>query len=103
MWYWMSVFEGRQLTAARALAGLTIEGLAVAAGVTKRTVARLEASAEIHVAAKLRHGHVSRVVWDKIVRVLAERGVEFEPEVEGRGAGVRWTAPRAARQPQRQA
>jgi transcriptional regulator with XRE-family HTH domain len=90
-------FEGRQLTAARAMAGLTIAELAAAAQVTRRTIHRLEIGGEVHVAAKLRHGHVSRGVWDKIVAVLDQHGVELLPEADDRGAGVRWKLPRAAR------
>jgi predicted transcriptional regulator len=93
----MPVFDGRQLTAARALADLTIQELAHVAGVTKRTIQRLEASDEIHVAVRLRHGHVSADVWCKIVDALVEHGVELVLEDEDRGAGVRWTFPRVKR------
>jgi transcriptional regulator with XRE-family HTH domain len=78
------------------MADVTIEKLAQAAGVTKRTVHRLETSGTIHVADKLRH--VSREVWRKITTALAAHAVELLPEVEDRGAGVRWTRSRSSRQ-----
>ena len=62
-----NVFDGRQLTVARALADLTVLGLADAAGVTGRTIHRLEIGGAVHVAAKKRHGHVSRAIWDRIL------------------------------------
>jgi hypothetical protein len=85
----------RQLTLARALAGLTIEEFAAQASVTKRTIHRLEASGEIHVAPRLRHGHVSADIWTRIVEALARHGVAFVLE-DDRGAGVRWMLPREA-------
>jgi hypothetical protein len=93
----MRIFDGRQLTAARALAGWTVAQLAGAAGVTPRTVHRLEVGGEIHVAEKLRHGHVSRDVWDKIMEALRRRGVDLVPENGERGAGARWGLPRHQR------
>jgi transcriptional regulator with XRE-family HTH domain len=93
----MRIFDGRQLTAARALAGWTVAQLAEAAGVTPRTVHRLEIGGEIYVAEKLRHGHVSRDVWDKIVEALRRRGVDLVAEDAERGAGVRWRLPRHQR------
>jgi transcriptional regulator with XRE-family HTH domain len=91
------IFDGRQLTAARALADLTITELAEAAGVSKRTVHRLEIGGEQHIAKKLRHGHVSGEVWVKIVATLRPHGVELLPETDGHGTGVRWILPRAQR------
>jgi transcriptional regulator with XRE-family HTH domain len=93
----MPTFEGRQLTAARALADLTIIELAEAAGVTKGTVHRLEIGGEQHIAKKRRHGHVSGDVWTKIVGALKRHGVELLPETDEHGAGVRWRLPRAQR------
>jgi transcriptional regulator with XRE-family HTH domain len=93
----MPTFDGRQVTAARALADLTIIELAEAAGVTKRTVQRLEIGGELHIAKKLRHGHVSGEVWAKIVTALKRHGVELLPETDEHGAGVRWILPRAQR------
>lgn len=93
----MGIFDGRQLRAARALAGLSAAELAKAAAVTPRTVLRLEAGDVIHVADKLRHGHVSREVLDKIVEALARHGVELVPEDGDRGAGARWVLARARR------
>jgi len=93
----MPTFDGRQLTAARALADLTIIELAEAAGVTKRTVQRLEIGGEQHIAKKLRHGHVSGDVWAKIVAALKRQGVELLSETDEHGAGVRWRLPPAQR------
>jgi hypothetical protein len=93
----MSVFDGRQLTAARALACLTVIELARAAGVAARTIHRLEIGGALPIADKVRHGHVSRDVWDKIVGALALHGVELVPESVDRGAGVRWAQPRSLR------
>lgn len=93
----MRTFDGRQLTAARALAELTVADLADAAGVTPRTIHRLEIGGVIQVADKRRHGHVSREVWDKIVGALARHGVELLSESKGRGAGVRWSTGRSVR------
>jgi transcriptional regulator with XRE-family HTH domain len=93
----MQTFDGRQLTAARALAELTVAELATAAGVTPRTIHRLEIGGVIHVAEKRRHGHVSEKAWDKIVAALNRSGVELLPEHDNQGAGVRWSRPRAAR------
>ncbi|MFZ1101287.1 MAG: helix-turn-helix transcriptional regulator [Hyphomicrobiaceae bacterium] len=93
----MRTFDGRQLTAARALAELTVAELAAEAGVTPRTIHRLEIGGVIHVSDKRRHGHVSRDVWDKIVGALEKHGVELVPESGDRGAGVHWKVARAVR------
>jgi hypothetical protein len=93
----MSTFDGRQITAARALAELTVAELAEAAGVAVRSVHRLEIGGELHVAQKRRHGHVSREVWDRIVAALNRHGVELLSETDEHGAGVRWLRPRAQR------
>src|ERR1700694_4663779 len=93
----MRTIEGRQLTAARALAELTVLELANAAGVTPRTIHRLEIGGAVDIAAKKRHGHVSREVWDKISNALARHSVAFTPEDAAHGAGVRWILPRARR------
>jgi hypothetical protein len=93
----MRTYDGRQQTAARALAELTVAELAAAAGVTPRTIHRLEIGGVIHVADKRRHGHVSRDVWDSIVEALDKQGVELVPETGDRGAGARWTLSRANR------
>jgi transcriptional regulator with XRE-family HTH domain len=95
----MRTYDGRQLTAARALAELTVVELAEAAGVTPRTIHRLEIGGVIQVADKRRHGHVSRDVWDRIVGALERHGVELIPESGDRGAGVRWKTARASRKP----
>jgi hypothetical protein len=93
----MDVFDGRQLAAARALAGLTVRELAQAASVTKGTVNRIEVAGLVRVAAKLRHGHLSRDVFRKIADALARYGVELVPEDSNHGAGARWALPRARR------
>src|SRR6516165_4757215 len=93
----MSTFDGRQITAARALAELTVAELAETAGVALRTVHRLEIGGDLHVAERRRHGHVSREVWDRIVAALAHHGVELVPETSRHGAGARWILPRDRR------
>jgi transcriptional regulator with XRE-family HTH domain len=93
----MRLLDGRQLTAARALAEMTVAELASAAGVTPRTLHRLEIGGTVPVAAKRRHGHVSQAVQDKITAALALRGIELTPEGETFGAGARWAQPRARR------
>jgi transcriptional regulator with XRE-family HTH domain len=93
----MPTFDGRQLTAARALAELNLIEFAEAAGVTPRTVNRLEIGGEQPIAKKRRHGHVSGEVWAKIVVALKRHGVELLPETDEHGAGVRWIMPRAQR------
>lgn len=92
----MRTFDGRQITAARALAELTVAALADTAGVTARTINRIEISGLVRVAPKKRHGHVSQDVWDKIIGALARHGVELVPE-SAHGAGARWIEPRARR------
>ena len=87
----MGTFDG-----ARAFE-LTIIELAEAAGVTARTVNRLEVGGVLHVSEKKRHGHVSQEVWDKITNGLTGHGVELLPEGRGHGAGVRWRRQRADR------
>jgi transcriptional regulator with XRE-family HTH domain len=93
----MRALDGRQLTAARALAELTVAELAESAGVTPRTLHRLEIGGVVPVAQKRRHGHVSQAVLDKITGALAVRGVELVPQTESLGSGVRWIAPRERR------
>ncbi len=83
-------FHGQQLKAARALADLTVAELAEAAGVTIRTVHRLEIGGKISVSATRREGHVSSAVWDRIVHALRVAGVEMTDATKAHGAGVRW-------------
>lgn len=90
-------WDGRLIAAARALAGLTTEQLAAAAGVTKRTISRLEVGGVIQVAPKKRHGHVSQEVWEKIMDALARFDVELMDEGRSHGSGVRWMRARADR------
>jgi Helix-turn-helix len=93
----MRVFHGRQIAAARALANISTKELAEAAGVTARTIGRLEVDAPIDISPRRRRGHVSRATFDKIKDALAKRGVELVEETESTGAGARWTLPRARR------
>jgi transcriptional regulator with XRE-family HTH domain len=90
----MRVFHGRQIAAARALANVSTRDLAAAAGVTARTVGRLEEDGTIVISPRLRHGHVTRATFDKIKDALARLGVELTPENEDHGAGARWIRPR---------
>ena len=85
------IFQGQQLKAARVLAGLTVAQLAQAAGVTIRTVHRLEIGGAINVSATRREGHVSSAVWGRIVDALRIAGVEMTDATKVHGAGVRWT------------
>lgn len=86
-----NLFHGQQLKAARVLAGLTIAELAEAAGVTIRTVHRLEIGGVINVSQTRRRGHVSAQVWGRIVGALNAAGVELTAQTKYCGAGVRWT------------
>jgi hypothetical protein len=89
--------DGKQLAAARALAGLGIRELAAAAQTTPKTIHRLEKGGVIHVSEKKRHGCVQRAVWAQIVAALAAAGVELLPDNGNHGSGVRWVAPRTRR------
>ena len=93
----MRVIDGRQVTAARALVGMSVAELAIAAQVTPRTVARIEIGGAISIWTKRRHGHVAKSTFDKIEAALHHRGVELVPETEHQGAGARWTLPRDQR------
>jgi hypothetical protein len=90
----MRVFHGRQIAAARALANISVRDLAAGAGVTARTVGRLEEDGTIVISPRLRHGHVTRATFDKIKDALARYGVEILPEDANHGAGARWIRPR---------
>ena len=89
--------DGRQLAAARALAGIGIRQLAQLAGTTTRTLHRLENGGPIHVAEKKRHGCVQSELWAQIIAALRTTGVELLPQGSSFGAGVRWSAPRERR------
>lgn len=93
----LPIFDGRQITAARALTGLTVAELAARAEVTVRTVHRLEIGGLASVSPGKRHGHVSSDVWDRIVEAILEAGVELLPENGAHGSGVRWARPRSDR------
>jgi len=94
----LPTFDGRQITAARALAGLTVAELAERANVTPRTVHRIEIGGPFSVAPSRRHGHVSADVWDRIVEALGKAGVELLPEHGSHGGGARWVQPRTERE-----
>ena len=94
----ITTHDGKQLTAARALASLGIRELADAANIAPRTLHRLETSGVIHISEKKRHGHVQRAVWERIMAAFARAGVELLAEGGSHGAGVRWTAPRERRE-----
>lgn len=85
----LETWDGRLIAAGRALARLSSKELAEKAGVTPRTVVRIEAENEIQVSEKKRHGCVSRETWDKLIGVLATHGVELFRAEDGKGAGVR--------------
>lgn len=86
----MSTWHGRQIAAARALAGLTITELAGQAGVTERTIRRIEAAATITTAERLTHGAFSNSTWEKVVSALLDHGIELVPSSGTHGGGVRW-------------
>jgi hypothetical protein len=91
------VIDGRQIAAARALANVSVIELARAAGVTPRTIGRLEIDAAIAISPKRRHGHVAQSTIDKITTALAQRGVELIAETKSTGSGARWALPRDQR------
>jgi transcriptional regulator with XRE-family HTH domain len=93
----MPTFDGRQLSAARTLAGMTVAELAGLADVTPRTVHRIEIGGPFTVSPSRRHGYVSADVWDRIVAALREAGVELLPEDGTHGSGARWAQPRSER------
>jgi hypothetical protein len=93
----VTIFHGRQLAAARVLAGLDMRQLAAAAGVALGTLHRLEACGEIHVSETKRRGYVRRSVWQQITDALADAGVELVAQGGSFGAGVRWKAPHERR------
>ena len=94
----IETWDGRQLTAARALSGLTVRELADRARTTKRVISDLETGGLVKVSPERRHGHVSADLWGRIVGALEEAGVELTTERGGHGAGARWIQPRRARE-----
>jgi transcriptional regulator with XRE-family HTH domain len=86
----MDKWHGRQIAAARALAGLTITELAEAANVTERTIRRIEAAETLTLAERRTHGAISLATWEKVLVALLDHGVELMPASATRGAGVRW-------------
>jgi transcriptional regulator with XRE-family HTH domain len=75
----LPTFDGRQLTAARALAEMTVADLAEKANVTPRTVHRIEIGGTV------------------IVAAVREAGVELLSEDSTHGSGVRWARSRSVR------
>jgi transcriptional regulator with XRE-family HTH domain len=94
----IETWDGRQLTAARALAGLTVRELADRASTTKRVISDLESGGLVKVSPERRHGHVSAELWSRIVFALQEAGVDLLSEGGGHGAGARWILPRRKRE-----
>lgn len=86
-------WPGRLITAGRGLAGLTVRGLADEAGVTTRTVVRVEAMDIVLVSPVHRHGAVSRDTWAKLVVALGHHGVQLTPGSASHGPGVRLKEP----------
>ena len=84
------VWDGRLIAAGRALCGLSSRDLAREAGVSSRTVVRIEGDTEVHVSPRQRHGCVSAETWAKIVGVLNSHGIELIAASGGAGPGVRW-------------
>jgi transcriptional regulator with XRE-family HTH domain len=74
------MIEAAQIKAARALLGIGQVELSELAGVGLTTLKRIELSDEITGSA--------RTLW-KIQKALEVAGVEFIPEEDGKGAGVR--------------
>jgi transcriptional regulator with XRE-family HTH domain len=90
-------WDGRQIAAARALAGLTVRDLADKASTTKRVISEIETSAVVRISPGRQHGHVSAELWTRIINALKDAGVELLPERSGHGTGARWTRPRSER------
>ena len=86
------LFHGRQVAAARVLAGIGVRELASAAAVTPRTVHRIETGGVVRVADGKRHGYVSGDVWGRIALALKRHGVELTPASGEHGLGVRWVS-----------
>lgn len=86
----IEVWDGRLIAAARALIGMTSRELAARAGVSSKTVVRLEGDDHVQVSPTHRHGCTSRETWLKIVGVLETEGVElFQRDTSSKGPGVR--------------
>ena len=75
-----------QIKAARALVGLSQKELAKRSGVGIATIKRIEASAQIRGTAES---------FLRLQTTLEDAGVEFIPDGDGRGRGVRHKAPLA--------
>ena len=79
------MIESAQIRAARGLLALSQAELAEMASLSVASVKRLEAAPEIRGAAE--------TIW-KIQKALEAAGVEFIPEEEGKGPGVRLRRPK---------
>jgi len=90
-------FEGRQLTAARALAELSITELANEANVTRRTLHRLETEGRIEVSTRKKKGFVTERTVQRIFCTLHKHGVTLIAADRDGGRGVRWLRPPKSR------
>ncbi len=84
-------WHGRQIVAARALAGLSVKALAGAAGISPHAVRKLEASPAIDP-----HASDTAPAWGKVTGALAAHGVELSASGSFVGLGVRWVRPSPA-------
>jgi hypothetical protein len=84
-----TVWDGRVIAAGRALCSLSSKELARLAGVSSKTVVKIEADPEVFVSPRQRHGCVSEATWVKLVGVLADHGIEVLSGKDGRGFGAR--------------
>lgn len=94
----IETWDGRQITAARMLAGLTVRELADKAETTKRVISDIETGGLVQVSPTRQHGHISADLWGRIISALEKAGVQLLMERGGHGAGVRWSYPRRDRQ-----
>jgi hypothetical protein len=94
----MSTFDGRQITAARALAELTVAELAEAAGVAVSLCIASKSGASCTLPTNAATGMSGVRCGIRSSPRLNRHGVELLPETAEHGAGVRWRVPRAQRQ-----
>jgi hypothetical protein len=83
------IHNGKQLTFARASAGIGIRELAAATDITPRLLHRHETGGVIHIWEEKRHDRAQRAVWQRIMAALATAGVELLAQGGSFGAGVR--------------
>lgn len=84
----IEVWDGRLIAAARALIGMTSRELAKAAGVSTKTIVRIEGDDHVMISPTHRHGCTSRETWTKVLAAIEEKGVELVPAKSGKGPGV---------------